>query len=176
MDPISLAKLAMAAAREAKTILATHETSKTRIIALEESYDSLGKLSLSQDDLFRQSLRAAEESLYRSSIVMAWAGFMDFLEEKLAHNGFAAVNREYTTWKIKSTEDLRDIGSDFQLIDAARRVGLCGKTGEKALKGLLNRRNESAHPSNFYPGLNEALGYISEVLQRIRQLQPRDAK
>ncbi len=174
MDSLKeIAKRAMAAAREAKKVLASHEASATRVIVLEDAYASLGKLSLRQDDLFRQSLRAAEQGLYRSSIVMAWAAFMDFLEEKLSEDGFVVVNREYPNWKIGTTEDLRDLGSDFQIVEAARRAGLCGKTTEKALKGLLNRRNESAHPSDFYPGLDEALGYVSEIVQRIQKLQPK---
>ncbi len=177
MDSLkAIVKQALAASREAKLILATHEASPDRLIALEDTYKDLGNLSLSQDDLFRQALRAIEEGLYRSSIVMAWAGFMDFLEVQLAIDGFFAVNREYPKWGIGSLDDLRDIGSEFQIVEAARKVGLCTKTGEKALKGLLTRRNEAAHPSDFYPGLNEALGYVSEVLHRIKQLQPKAAK
>ncbi len=172
----TVARRAEAAAREARRILASHEASATRVIAVEDTYRSLDKLSLRQDDLFRQGLRAAEQSLYRSSIVMAWAAFMDFLEEKLGEDGFVAVNREHPNWSITNIEDLRDIGSDFQIIEAARKAGLCGKTVEKALKGLLNRRNESAHPSDFYPGLNEALGYLSEILQRVQYLKTRKVK
>jgi hypothetical protein len=47
------------------------------------------------------------------------------------------------------------------------------KTQKKALHGLLNKRNECAHPSDFYPELNETLGYISELFQRIMQMQPK---
>lgn len=42
----------------------------------------------------------------------------------------------------------------------------------KALHGLLNRRNECAHPSEYFPDLNETLGYIGELFKRIKQLQP----
>ena len=44
---------------------------------------------------------------------------------------------------------------------------LLTKAEEKILKGLLSKRNESAHPSGYKPGLNEALGYLSELLNRI---------
>ncbi len=59
------------------------------------------------------------------------------------------------------------------MIEAARDVGLCRKNEVKALLGLLNKRNECAHPSDFYPGLNHTLGFVSELLQRIERLQPR---
>jgi hypothetical protein len=61
----------------------------------------------------------------------------------------------------------------FQLIEAARDLGLCTRTEMKALHGLLNKRNECAHPSDYFPLVNETLGYVAEVLQRIGQLQLR---
>jgi hypothetical protein len=63
--------------------------------------------------------------------------------------------------------------SEFQLIEASRDLGLAGKNEMKGLHGLLNKRNECAHPSNYYPGLNDTLGFISEVLMRIKNLQPK---
>jgi len=97
---------------------------------------------------------------------------MDFLEVKLATN-LVQVNSVRPKWKVKSVEDLRDIGSDFQVIDVLRDVRLCTRTEEKALKGLLNKRNECAHPTDYYPGLNETLGYISEILRRLESFQKR---
>lgn len=176
MDPAALAKRVARAEREAKRILAEHEASPARVITIEDAYARLDQLSIKQDDLIRQSLRAVGHGLYRSAAVMSWAALMDFLEEKLAEDGFVAVNREYPKWGIGSIEDLRDLGSDFQIVEVSRKTGLCTKTQEKALKGLLSRRNESAHPSDFYPGLNEALGYVSEVLQRIEQVRKRKVK
>ena len=46
----------------------------------------------------------------------------------------------------------------------------------KALHGLLNRRNECAHPSDYFPDLNETLGYLSELFQRIEYLERRRAE
>jgi ribosomal protein S18 len=104
---------------------------------------------------------------------MAWAAFMDFLELKLSSDGFKKLRVAYPRWNFKTIEDLREEVSEYQIIEATRKVGLCEKNQTKALQGLLNKRNECAHPSNFYPGLNETLGYISEVFQRIRAIQPK---
>ena len=60
---------------------------------------------------------------------------------------------------------------EFQLIEAARRLTLCTKTEMKALHGMLNKRNECAHPSDFYPDMNGSFGYISELLSRVKTLQ-----
>ncbi len=157
--------------KEANRILATLESSQSRTITIEETYKHLTKLSVKQDDLFRQALRCTEQSLYRAAHVLAWAALMDFLEERLARDQFKKLSKIRPRWNVGSIEDLRDVGSDFQIVDVLRELGLCSKNDDKALKGLLSRRNECAHPTEYYPGLNESLGYISEILQRLGHFQ-----
>ncbi len=156
---------------EAHLILGKHESSPSRVILLEDSYRNLAALTLKQDDLMRQALRCMENELYRASHVMAWAGFMDFLEEKLGSDGFVRLRAARVKWVFATVEELREGYVEYQIIDAAWDVGLCEKSEAKALQGLLNKRNECAHPSDFYPGLNESLGYFSELLQRIATLR-----
>jgi hypothetical protein len=158
----------------ARVILARHETSPARVIILSSSYATLKALSLKQDELFRQSLRCVENALYRAAHVLAWAGFMDFYEEKLSAKHFKKLHVAYPAWsKFKTLDDLRENIAEYQLIDSGRTTGLLSKNETKALHGLLNKRNECAHPSNYFPGLNDTLGYISELIQRISHLQPR---
>lgn len=164
------------AERDARRILATHESSKTRVITVEDTYARLGKLSLRQDDLFWQALRSIENSLYRSAIIMAWAAFMDFVEEKVAEDGFSALNAKYPNWKITDIDDLRDSTNDYQIIEALRKVELVTKSEMKSLHGFLSIRNESAHPSGFFPDINEALGFVANLLQRIERIRPKKAK
>jgi hypothetical protein len=160
--------------REAHSVLSVHETSSaSRLVQLEKSYKDLGALSLRQDELLRQALRCVESELFRAAHVMAWAGFMDFLEEKLASDGLKRLRGVRPKWKASSVEELRENTGEYQLIEAARDLGLCSKTEMKAFHGLLNKRNECAHPSDHFPLLNETLGYIAEILQRIGRLQPR---
>lgn len=159
--------------REAHRILSVHEAAPSRLVLLEDTYKKLGALSLHQDELLRQALRCIENELYRASHVMAWAGFMDFLEEKISSDGLVKLRGLRPSWKASSLEELRENVVEYQLIDAARDLGLCGKTEAKAMQGLLSKRNECAHPSPYFPGLNETLGYVSELLNRINQLRPR---
>jgi hypothetical protein len=158
-------------AAEAHAILGRHESSPSRVVLLEDSYKKLTALTLKQDDLMRQSLRCMEKELYRASHVMAWAGFMDFLEEKLGTDGFGKLHAQRPKWIFANVVELREMVVEYQIIEAAWDVGLCEKSETKALQGLLNKRNECAHPSDFYPGLNEAIGYFSEILQRIETLR-----
>jgi len=159
--------------RECHQILARHETSSSRIILLEASYKTLRGLSLHQDELFKQALRCLEHGLYRAAHVMAWAAFMDYLEEKLNEDGLAKVRSVRPSWKAMTLEELRDYQGDFQVVQVAKDVNLISKNAMKALHGLLNKRNECAHPSSYFPGLNDSLGYIDELFKRIQYLQLR---
>jgi hypothetical protein len=166
-----LMRSSRAFAAEAHAILGRHESSPSRVVLLEDSYRKLTALSLKQDELMRQALRCMESELYRASHVMAWAGFMDFLEEKLASDSFARLHAERPKWVFGSIEELRETVVEHQIVEVTMPVGLCAKSEMKALLGLLNKRNECAHPSNFFPGLNESLGYFSELLKRIEALR-----
>lgn len=154
-------------------ILARHEAAQSRVVILEDTYAELGALTLKQDDLFRQGLRCAESGLFRAAHVMAWAAFMDFLEDKLASDGLVKVRTQRPAWKSHDMHELREYVPERQLVEVAQAIGLCSKNETQSLVGLLQRRNECAHPSEYLPGLNETLGYLSELIQRIRLLQPR---
>jgi hypothetical protein len=75
-----------------------------------------------------------------------------------------------------TADDLRDTPSDYQVIGAVRALEFCTKNEEKALMAVLTQRNECAHPSDYEPGLNETLGYVSQVIKRIETLQKRWSK
>lgn len=70
-------------------------------------------------------------------------------------------------WKFQSVEELRDSITEHAIIISMRECGFFGKAEEKSLLGLLSKRNECAHPSDYEPGFNETLGFISELLNRI---------
>jgi hypothetical protein len=153
-------------------VLAKVETSSARIITVEESYNQIGGLSVKQDDLFRQALRCIQSELFRAAYVMSWAAFVDFFHNKLAEDNLVKLKAVRPNWKLSDITDLRE-QSDFQLIEAAAEMHFISKTEKKALQGLLNSRNECAHPEDYYPGLNEALGYLSALISRVKTLKSR---
>jgi hypothetical protein len=155
---------------EAQGILAAYEESPARVVTLQASYERLSGLSLDQDELFRESLRAVESGLFRAAHVLAWAGFVDFFHNFLIPTYLSALQATRSSWKLATPEDLRD-QSDFQVIEAGKAAGVYKNTPMKALHGLLNRRNECAHPSEYFPDLNQSLGYLSELFARINWLQ-----
>jgi hypothetical protein len=163
--------------RAAHDLLAQHETAPSRVISLAETRKQVGILNLKQTELLEESLKAMEGMLYRPAIVMAWAAFMDFLQERLAESQMAPLHAHYPKWsKWATLDDLRENVTEFAMLDASRKLGLLTKAELKALQGLLSQRNECAHPSGYKPGLNEALGYVSQLLNRIVEIDKRKAR
>lgn len=154
---------------DAKAILATHEAAASRVITLEASYEKLTGLSLAQDEMFRESLRAVESELYRAAHVLAWAGFVDFLHNFLMDKYLVPLQAARSGWTITVAEDLREY-SDFQVIEAGKAAGAYKNTMMRTLHGFLGQRNECAHPSDYFPDLNSTLGYVSDLIDRIKRL------
>ena len=89
--------------KEAHGLFSKYETSSSRVIDLTKTYQQLNGLSIQQDDLFRQAIRCVEQELYRAAHVMAWAAFMDFLEQKIGSKGFKALYGLYPKWSNHKT-------------------------------------------------------------------------
>ncbi len=140
---------------------------------LEQSYEALALLNIKQDDMMRQALRCAESELYRAAHVMAWAACMDYIEEKLSEDGLVKLKAARPAWRGNDIHEMAEYVSEFQLVEALKQLGLTTKNETNALIGLLRRRNECAHPTGYLPQLNETLGYIAEVIQRIEKLAPK---
>jgi len=159
--------------RAAHELLAGYETSAARGITLSRTYEDVEALNVRQGDLLKQALRCAEHGLYRAAHVMAWAAFMDYLEEKLSSDGLVRLRLERPKWAGADIHEIAEQVPEHQLIEVTKSLGLCTKNQMNALISLLRRRNECAHPSEYYPGLNETLGYISELMQRLATLAPK---
>jgi len=157
---------------EAHAILSKHETAPSRIISLENTRQQIASFSLYQKALFDEAVSCIEKECFRAAHVMAWAAFMDYLERKLASDNLKKAKEVRTGWsKYKGIEELRENVAEYQLIEAAKDVGLLSKQEMKTLHGLLAKRNECAHPSSHNPDMNEAIGYVSDLLKRIKRLE-----
>lgn len=158
----------------AHDLLARQGVTTSRVLSLTDTYKQLTILNLKQNELFEESLKSMENSLHRPGVVMAWAGFIDFLQEKMTEDQFAKLHAAYPKWgKWSTLEELRENVTEFAVLDAAQRLGVLTKAEMKALHGLLSKRNECAHPSGYKPTFDEALGYVSELLNRIPTISQR---
>lgn len=157
--------------REAERVLSTHEKAPARIITVEQTKKNVTSLSIRQQILLEEAIACVENKLYRSAHVCAWAAFIDFIEEKISSDGLVKIHTAYPSWSgFLTIEDLKENIPEHQIIESAKKVGLINKAESKALIGLLSKRNECAHPTSYVPDLNESLGYISELLNRISKI------
>lgn len=160
---------------EAHNILGSIESATSRSITLDVSYQQLDRLTLQQDEIFRQALRCVENQLFRAAHVMAWAGLVDCLQGLVASDGFTVLNKTRPNWRIKSIDDLSERFTEHALIEALFAMSILSKSESKALYGMLSKRNECAHPGDYFPSLNETLGYITEVFVRLKKIKENHA-
>ena len=134
--------------RAAHVLLVDEEAAPSRIVTLTETRKQITILNLKQTERLDESIRAMEASLYRAAIVMGWAAFMDFTQEKLASDNLAAVHKARPKWSNWSTlDDLRENIPEAQMLDAARDVKLLTKPEAKGLHALI--QTQRVRPSEW---------------------------
>lgn len=158
---------------EAHRIFGAHEGAASRIIDARQSLERVSALSVKQGDMLAQAVRCVEVRVYRAAHVLAFAALIDYLHEIAARDGFVALSAARPKWQITSLEDIRESHADYNFIEALEAANLIYKSERKAFHGLLTRRNECAHPSDYFPDMNQSLGYLSEVISRIEALKKR---
>ena len=159
---------------DAAEILGECESSPLRVTSVEDSIRRLNNLTLAQDEMLRQALFCTARGYYRAAFVSAWAAFMDAFETLLASDAFVRLHGEYPAWAAhKTIEDLRDNVSEFQIVEAARKLGVITKGEMKILHGGLAKRNKCAHPSDLNPQFNDTLGFVTEMIDWIERLSSR---
>ena len=159
--------------KEAHQILSVDETSTSRVVILNYTYQNLAKLSLQQDEVLRQALRCVENKLYRAAHILAWTALIDLVENIFASDEFKKLKSVRTKWKISCLDDLRDNYAEYQIIEACKDLKLATKGEIQMLHGFLGKRNLCAHPSDFFPDYNQTLGYIADILSTMKTLQSR---
>lgn len=167
----ALAAAVQAFKADAEAILGFSESSVHRTAELSSSYALIDDLTVEQADMLRQALRCVEVGVFRAAHVLAWACLADFLQRLADADAYVALNGKYPDWKIKSLDDLRDRIGEHNLIEGMFHSGMISKAEKKALQALLNKRNECAHPTDYFPDLNQSLGYVSECIARLSALQ-----
>jgi len=97
----------------------------------------------------------------------------DCLQALVASDGFVLLNAARPKWKVLSVEQMAENYTEHALIEALGAMKVFTKAETKALFGMLSKRNECAHPGDYFPSFNETLGYISEIFSRLRAVTSR---
>ena len=164
---------ALAFKDEAHQIFGIIESAKSRVHSLDQSYQLVGEVSVEQDDQFRQAIRCCEHGLYRAAHVVAFTGLIDWLQKYCERDNFVAIGSALPRHTINDLSDLRENVGEHLLIEKMKGSGLLKRGETKAFLGLLHRRNECAHPTSYYPDMNQTIGYLSEIFQRLKSLKDR---
>ncbi len=121
-----------------------------------------------------EALAAYEGELYRSSVVLAWAGAMSLLYDYVKKNCLAVFNSEATRrdskWKPAKIKD--DLGrmkeSDFLDIIGSPPVSVIGKNLKEELKdNCLRLRNACGHPSSLRIGENKTSALLEVLILNV---------
>jgi hypothetical protein len=158
--------------REAAEILGRSDSAVTpRAFNAHEALKKVSTLSISQADLLKQAVRCIEVEVFRAAIVMAWAAVADLILELavLEHDEVTRVR----SWSYADKATLGESQAEFNVIETLHVAKVLTKGQKKSLQGMLHRRNECAHPSGYFPGANEALGFLDEAIHFSRKLSDR---
>jgi hypothetical protein len=168
-----ITKRAVSFEKAAHKLLGMHEGAASRVVDARKSLARVTALSIKQEDMLKQAVRCIEVEVFRAAHVLAFAALIDYLHEIAERDAFSALNAAREKWSVVSVEDIRERISDYSFIEGLEAAKLISKAERKAFHGMLTRRNECAHPSDYYPDMNQSLGDLSEALLRIEALKSR---
>ncbi len=167
-DRLGLIVAALQDLREEHLRIASRaQASRSRAASIEVTLRGIQALSARQDELLKESAMAAHYGLYRSAHVAAFAALVDAVHQRAHRLGLlSAIQAKRAKWTVASVDDLQEY-SDFQVSEVCKEVGAISRSQLKSFHGLLHRRNQCAHPSDYTPSLDETLGFMSETLKLI---------
>ena len=164
---------ALSARRAAHSILAKHERSASRVVLLEDLVKKLSAAPVDVQDYFSEAVTCLEQGLYRSVIVLSWAGHFHVFSESLFLKHETDIRTARQKWIFKDLSDLKEQIAESQLLDVGKEVKFISKANLRVLQGQLSVRNQCAHPTLYHPSMNSAIGYIDEMVrQTLEYIKP----
>jgi hypothetical protein len=164
---------ALNARRAAHSILAKHERSASRVVLLEDLVNKLSVAPVDVQDYFTEAVTCLEQGLYRSGIVLAWAGHFHVFSESLFLKHETNIRTSRPKWIFKDLSDLKEQIAESQLLDVGKEVKFISKANLRVLQGQLSVRNQCAHPTLYRPSMNSAIGYLDEMVrQTLEYIKP----
>lgn len=148
--------------------------------------DTLRKLvqPVSDPELLKyldESIRCAETSCIRASVVLAWCAVAYMVHKKLSSLGIATLNAEFARMKtdkgvmfraftrdyVFSTDPDVQEAADAHLILLCRFLTYLDDTQYKHLKGALDLRNGCGHPTGYQPDPVKLQSYYADITQLV---------
>ena len=154
------------ARRAAHGALAKHESAASRIVLLEEVTKSLSGTPVDVQDYFSEAISCLESKLYRSGIVVAWAGHFHVFSEVCYQKHEDDIRAARSAWKFKNLAELKENVTESAFLIVAKDVKFTTKPQLRILDGQLSLRNQCAHPTLYRPSMNAAIGYVDDMIRQ----------
>jgi hypothetical protein len=155
-----------AARHAAHRALAKHESAASRVVFLEDLGKSLSGTPVDVQDYFSEAISCLESELYRSGIVLAWAGHFHVFSESCFHKHEIDIRTARPKWSFKDLTAIKERNAEYQLLIVAKEVNFISNARFRILDGQLSLRNQCAHPTLYRPSMNAAIGYVDDMIRQ----------
>lgn len=152
--------------------LAKHESAASRVVLLEDLAKSLTGTPVDVQDYFSEAIRCLEGQLYRSGIVLAWAGHFHVFSEACFQQHEKDIRACRPKWAFKDLAELMALVAESQFLVVAKDVKFTTKANMRILDGQLSVRNQCAHPTLYRPSMNAAIGYVDNMIRQTLSYLP----
>ena len=146
--------------------LAKHESAASRVVLLEDLTKSLSGTPVDVQDYFSEAISCLENKLYRSGIVLAWAGHFHVFSEVCYQKHEDDIRHARPKWIFRDLTELKESVAESQFLIVAKDVRFTSKAQLRVLDGQLSVRNQCAHPTLYRPSMNAAIGYVDDMIRQ----------
>jgi hypothetical protein len=166
MDLVEWTRRVGTARRAAHLALSRHEGSNSRVVLLEDLAKVLSGSPVDVQDYFNEAICCIENKLYRSSVVVGWAGFFHLFSETLYVKHEAEIRAKRANWSFSDLSELKETRTENDLLIVAKDVKFISNATRRIYDGQLSTRNQCAHPTLYRPSLNEAIGFVDKMIRQ----------
>jgi hypothetical protein len=154
------------ARRAAHRALSKHESAASRVVLLEDLTKSLSGTPVDVQDYFSEAIACLESELYRSGIVLAWAGHFHVFSEQFYQKHESDIRTARPKWSFKDLSELKESVAESHFLIVAKDVKFTTRAKLRILDGQLSLRNQCAHPTLYRPSMNAAIGYVDDMIRQ----------
>ncbi len=140
----------------------------SRVFHLRDLAKTLQSLPVDVQSYFQEALDCLESKLYRSAVVMAWAGFFSVFVEDLFANKQPEIAQHHKKLSFADGAELKEKLSEFAILETAKIVKFIKNPAFRKYDGQLSTRNSCAHPSLYKPSSNEAIAFVELMIVQTR--------
>ena len=162
-------KRVLAARYDVHSVMAEHETSRSRVVMLSKLLDQLSGAPVDVQDYFREAIVCLEHGLYRAGVVLSWAGQFHVFSYKLLSSRESAVKAARPNWVFNDHTELLEAQSEYQILEVAKATKFINRATCRMMNGQLAQRNQCAHATLYRPSKNAAIGFVDQMIEQTKQ-------